>query len=87
MQAIQADTQAAQEAIAQITGIIERINEFQTTIAGAVDEQSATTGEMNRNMSEATGRGEEIAGTMGEVSRAVRVTLDESATSREERTG
>ncbi|WP_033344418.1 methyl-accepting chemotaxis protein [Catenuloplanes japonicus] len=84
VQAIQADTQAAQEAIAQITGIIERINEFQTTIAGAVDEQSATTGEMNRNMSEATGRGEEIAGTMGEVSRAVRVTLDESATSREE---
>ncbi|MFI5840183.1 methyl-accepting chemotaxis protein [Catenuloplanes sp. NPDC051500] len=84
VQAIQADTQAAQEAIAQITAIIERINEFQTTIAGAVDEQSATTGEMNRNMSEATGRGEEIAGTMGEVSRAVRVTLEESATSREE---
>jgi methyl-accepting chemotaxis protein len=84
VQAIQADTNAAREAIAQITGIIERINEFQTTIAGAVEEQSATTGEMNRNMSEASGRGEEIAGTMGEVSRAVRVTLAESAASREE---
>ncbi|MDQ0366517.1 methyl-accepting chemotaxis protein [Catenuloplanes indicus] len=84
VQEIQADTLAAREAIAQITGIIERINEFQTTIAGAVDEQSATTGEMNRNMSEASGRGDEIAGTMAEMSRSVRVTLEESAATREE---
>ncbi|MDP9799752.1 methyl-accepting chemotaxis protein [Catenuloplanes nepalensis] len=84
VQEIQADTTAAREAIAQITGIIERINEFQTTIAGAVDEQSATTGEMNRNMSEASGRGTEIAGTMAEVSDSVRVTLDEAAATREE---
>ncbi|GAB7040003.1 MULTISPECIES: methyl-accepting chemotaxis protein [Catenuloplanes] len=84
VQEIQADTTAAREAIARITDIIARINEFQTTIAGAVDEQSATTGEMNRNMSEASGRGDEIAGTMAEVSRSVRVTLEESAATREE---
>jgi methyl-accepting chemotaxis protein len=41
--------------------IIGRINDFQLTIASAVEEQSATTGEMNRNVAEAATGATEIA--------------------------
>jgi len=54
---IQADTDGAVQATEQITTIIGRINDYQTTIASAVEEQSATTAEMARNVSDAaTGR-------------------------------
>src|SRR4029079_18201927 len=56
--AIQTDTEGAVTAIDQISQVISRINEFQTTIASAVEEQTATTSEMNRSVSEAaTGTG------------------------------
>ncbi|GGQ75258.1 methyl-accepting chemotaxis protein [Couchioplanes azureus] len=41
--AIQDDTGAAVRAIERITEVIERINDYQTTIAAAVEEQAATT--------------------------------------------
>ncbi len=50
---IQADTKAAVEAITQIGTIINQINDIQTTIATAVEEQTATTGEMSRSIAEA----------------------------------
>jgi methyl-accepting chemotaxis protein len=57
--AIQVDTGGAVEAIGQISEVIGRINDFQNTIASAVEEQTATTNEMNRNVAEAaTGSGE-----------------------------
>jgi methyl-accepting chemotaxis protein len=56
IEAIQADTQAAVAAIAQISGIIAQINETQTGIAAAVEEQTATTVEISRSVAEvATG--------------------------------
>jgi methyl-accepting chemotaxis protein len=56
--AIQADTKGAVEAIATITGVIHQINDISGTIATAVEEQSATTNEMKRNVAEAaTGYG------------------------------
>jgi methyl-accepting chemotaxis protein len=56
IEAIQADTQAAVAAIAQISGIIAQINETQTAIAAAVEEQTATTVEISRSVAEvATG--------------------------------
>jgi methyl-accepting chemotaxis protein len=59
VEAIQADTSSAVDAIAEISEIIGQINEFQTVIATAVEEQSATTAEMNRNVAgAATGSGE-----------------------------
>jgi methyl-accepting chemotaxis protein len=59
VEAIQADTRSAVDAIAEISQIIEQINEFQTVIAAAVEEQSATTAEMNRNVAgAATGSGD-----------------------------
>ncbi len=57
IEAIQTDTGAAVAAIAQITEIIDQINDIQNTIATAVEEQTATTNEMSRNVTEAaTGR-------------------------------
>jgi methyl-accepting chemotaxis protein len=59
VEAIQGDTAGAVEAIAEISAIIGKINDYQLTIASAVEEQSATTGEMNRNVAEAaTGAGQ-----------------------------
>jgi ABC-type transporter Mla subunit MlaD len=56
---IQDDTAEAVMAIEQVTNIIRQINETQNAIASAVEEQSAMTGEISRNISEvATGSGE-----------------------------
>jgi methyl-accepting chemotaxis protein len=47
------------EAIGTITGVISQINDISSTIATAVEEQSATTNEMSRNVMEAAkGSGE-----------------------------
>jgi methyl-accepting chemotaxis protein len=59
VEAIQAGTGAAITAIEGISEIVARIDDAQTTIAAAVEEQTATTNEMARNVSEvATGAGE-----------------------------
>ena len=50
IEAIQEDTKGAVEAIAQIGKIINQINDIQNTIASAVEEQTATTGEISRNV-------------------------------------
>ncbi len=53
IEAIQDDTRGAIQAITEITEVIHQINVISTTIAGAVEEQSATTNEIARNVSEA----------------------------------
>jgi methyl-accepting chemotaxis protein len=64
--AIQVDTTEAVDAIGQISIVIGQINDFQTTIASAVEEQTATTNEMNRNVADAaTGSGEIAANILG----------------------
>jgi methyl-accepting chemotaxis protein len=73
--AIQADTEGAVTAIAQIAEVIHQINEYQTTIAAAVEEQSATVGEMNRSVSEAATGAMSIATTIrGVADSASRIT-------------
>jgi methyl-accepting chemotaxis protein len=61
VEAIQADTAGAVEAIGQISVVIGEINDFQATIAAAVEEQTATSNEMNRNVAEAAGGTREIS--------------------------
>jgi methyl-accepting chemotaxis protein len=51
--AIQASSEGAGTAVHRIRQVIEQITEFSTTIASAVEEQSATTNEMTRSISEA----------------------------------
>ena len=59
VEAIQQDTGSAVKAIAEITAIVKEINDFQMTIASAVEEQTATTNEMSRGVTEAaTGSGD-----------------------------
>jgi methyl-accepting chemotaxis protein len=74
VQAIQADTTGAVAAIGEISIVIERISEFQTTIASAVEEQTATTAEMNRSVSEAASGAGEIAQNITGVAEAARMT-------------
>ncbi len=61
VEAIQADTAGAVDAIGQISSVIGEINDFQATIAAAVEEQTATTNEMNRNVAEAANGSQQIA--------------------------
>ena len=51
--AIQGDTDSAVAAIARIDEVVTRISDYQTTIASAVEEQTATTSEMSRGVTEA----------------------------------
>jgi methyl-accepting chemotaxis protein len=73
---IQADTSAATEAISRVTGIIEQISSYQTTIASAVEEQTATTSEMTRSVQDAAGGVSRIVGAVGDVARAATATAD-----------
>jgi methyl-accepting chemotaxis protein len=74
VEAIQADTAGATTAITGIASIISQINDFQLTIASAVEEQGATTAEMNRSVSEAATGSGEIAGSITGVAHAASAT-------------
>ena len=65
--AIQADSRAAMQAIERILDTIESVNDYQTMIASAVEEQTATTSEMARNVAEAADGTSQIAGNMRSV--------------------
>ncbi|MCW2579568.1 MAG: Methyl-accepting chemotaxis protein [Blastococcus sp.] len=68
--AIQGDTTAAVAAIEEISTIVAQISDRQTTIASAVEEQTATTNEMSRSVQEASSGTAEIASNITGVSTA-----------------
>jgi methyl-accepting chemotaxis protein len=70
IEAIQADTEAAVTAIGEIAEIIGQINDTQATIASAVEEQTATTNEMSRNVAEAATGSADIAQNVTGVARS-----------------
>jgi methyl-accepting chemotaxis protein len=74
VEAIQADTAGAVAAIEQISQTIAQINDFQTTIASAVEEQTVTTNEMSRNVAEAASAGGLVATTINHVATSVQTT-------------
>ncbi|SSC23565.1 Chemotaxis methyl-accepting receptor, partial [Klenkia terrae] len=74
VEAIQADTGGAVAAIGRIGTVIGQINDYQLTIASAVEEQTATTNEMSRSVAEAAGGTTEIASTITGVSGAAGAT-------------
>jgi methyl-accepting chemotaxis protein len=79
--AIQAGTSSAMTAIGEITEVIEQINEFQTLISAAVEEQSATTSEMRRNVGEVADRSGEIIDTVAGISAAAGTTSRDAGSS------
>ncbi|WIM99568.1 methyl-accepting chemotaxis protein [Actinoplanes oblitus] len=66
--AIQAGTDAAVGAISTVADIVGRISDFSTTIASAVEEQTATTNEMSRNVTETAEAAGQIAVNITQVS-------------------
>ncbi|WP_328474974.1 methyl-accepting chemotaxis protein [Actinoplanes sp. NBC_00393] len=76
VEAIQTDTTNAVAAIGEISQIIARINDYQVTIASAVEEQTATTGEMSRSVGDAAQGSTEIAGTITGVASAAQITTE-----------
>ena len=74
IEAIQNDTQGAVTAIGQIGTVIGQINKIQSTIAAAVEEQSATTIEIGRNLAQAAKGSQEITTTIAGVADAAQST-------------
>jgi len=74
IEAIQADSKAAVDAIASISAVINQINDISSTIATAVEQQNATTNEMSRNVSEAAHGSGEITSNITGVAEAAQST-------------
>jgi methyl-accepting chemotaxis protein len=72
--AIQDDSGEAVDAIARISTIIGQIHEYQTAIASAVEQQTATSDEMSCNITSAAEGAQQIAGRIADVSEAADAT-------------
>ena len=79
---IQGDTTAAVAAIEEISAIVAQISDRQTTIASAVEEQTATTNEMSRSVQEAASGTTEIASNITGVATAADSTTQALAQTR-----
>ncbi|MEI6620887.1 MAG: methyl-accepting chemotaxis protein [Actinomycetes bacterium] len=71
---VQSSVEHTVVAISGITDVIERINEMQTIVAAAVEEQTSATHEIGRNVGEAAAGSTEIARNIADVSDATRET-------------
>ncbi len=69
---IQSGVREAIEAIREIGGVIAQIDQLQASIATAVEQQSATTNEMARNVGEAARAADAIAESVGRVADTAR---------------
>ncbi len=74
IETIQHDSDGAVSAIEEVVAVISSINDYQTTIASAVEEQSATTNEMNRSVSEAATSAQDIAMNVGVLASSAQTT-------------
>ena len=79
IEAIQSDTKGAVQAIAEISAIINQINDISNNIASAVEEQTVTTNEIGRNVGEAAKGTGEIAKNIGGVAMAAENTTHGAA--------
>ena len=70
VETIQSDAIQAGEAIDSVAGVITRINEFQATIASAVEEQTATTQAINAGVNLAARGSAQIATQIDDVARS-----------------
>jgi len=70
IRAIQDSTRGAVDAIAAINTVIARIDEIATAVAAAVDEQSATTRDIARNVQQAAKGTREVSGNIAGVTQA-----------------
>ncbi|MEU4427398.1 methyl-accepting chemotaxis protein [Actinoplanes sp. NPDC024001] len=74
--AIQSSSDSAAAAIGEIAHVINQIGDYTTTIASAVEEQTATTAEMSRTVTEAAGNSGDVARTITGVAQVAASTAD-----------
>ena len=74
--AIQIDSENAVDAIGSINNIVNQINDIQTLIACAVEEQSATTVEISRSIAHTANGSSDIAANIVKVAAGAESTLD-----------
>ena len=79
VEAIQADARDAVAAIREITEIVARVNGIAATIAGAVEEQSATSTELSQSCASAASGTGDIARNITGVADTARATTDAAA--------
>jgi methyl-accepting chemotaxis protein len=72
--AIRTDSKGAVAAIEAVSKVIEEINQISTTIAAAVEEQTATTNQMSRSMEEVVVGSQEISSNITQVAGAAGTT-------------
>lgn len=70
IEAIQRDASQAVDAIAEISDLVVQVNEISTTIAGAVEQQSATSAEVSSRIQSVTHGTANISESIGGVARA-----------------
>jgi ABC-type transporter Mla subunit MlaD len=78
IEAIQADTTAAIEAIGKISETIQQIKDISNSIATAIEEQLAASGEIGRNLSEAARGSAEISSGIVKVAEIAKDTAGSS---------
>jgi methyl-accepting chemotaxis protein len=81
--AIQSDSRAAVAAISQIGEHVTRVNEAQSSIAAALEQQSATTNEISRNVAEASQESSGISATITNVATLAERTSADAQETRE----
>ena len=79
VETIQLDTEGAVTAISEIASIIAAINDSQSTIASAVEEQTATTSEMSRNAGEASTSADDIRTALDASAKGYTTTITRTA--------
>jgi methyl-accepting chemotaxis protein len=83
IEAIRTGTQEAVAVISDISGIIAQMHDISTTIASAVEEQTATTREIARNVSEAAVGESHVTENITSVAQAARVTSSGAKTAQD----
>lgn len=74
IETIQADSNTATAAIAEILQVIEKITEFSTAIASAVEQQTSTSGEISQNVTQAATGSTQIAEYIANVAQTAQST-------------
>jgi methyl-accepting chemotaxis protein len=81
--AIQDGSQAAMDAVSQMDEIMAKVNTASSTIAAAVEEQTATTSEIGRTVNEAAAGSGEIARNIAHVALAAKETTQGAASTQQ----
>ena len=76
IQSIQSDVDGAVTSIGDVSNVIDQINGISTTIASAVEEQTATTGEMSRNVTDAAKGSNSISESLAALAKSVAATKE-----------